>query len=186
MRRTTILPAAALALALVLVSCGGSSGNSASDTTSGAGSTSSTASSSTSGGGGTSGGSSSVKDACAALPAETIQSITGKDPGKGEPDHAGGSTACRYNGEATLVVEIDPGSDIASAQTSEEAYGNKCTAITDIGDKALFCTGGFPAQGYIGEIIWTDGDHLFYVQYNEGNTTPTKDVPLKLAKALQA
>lgn len=127
---------------------------------------------------------SSEKDACSALPRATIQQIVRADPGVGELEHAARSTLCRYYGEAQVTVEIDPGAVVTNARTSIEAYGDHCEAIDDIGDQALFCTGGMKAMGYTGQIVWTDGGHTYYVVYNFGEATPSKDLPLQLARQL--
>ncbi len=186
MRLPSRLLPAVLAATALLAACSGSSGGNASTTTvaGGATTTSTTGNASSDGAGA---GSSSVKDACTALPPATITSITGKDLGTGELEKAASSTICRYYVDTGLAlsVEIDPGSQIDRAKSSEVAYGLECNEISDIGDKAYFCTGSAHGPGKVGEVIWTDGDHVFYVTYNEGDGTPTKDVPLKLANALQ-
>ena len=128
----------------------------------------------------------SGKDACAALPRATIEEVVGADPGEGELEQAAQSTICRYYGDAQVTVEIDPGSGVADARISIEAYGDTCEPIDDIGDEALFCTGGFKAQGLTGQIVWTDGESTYFVVYNFGDVTPSKDVPLELANHLQA
>jgi hypothetical protein len=127
---------------------------------------------------------SSEKDACSALPRATIQHIVGADPGVGELEHAARSTLCRYYGEAQVTVEIDPGALVTNARTSIEAYGDHCETSDDIGDQALFCTGGMKAMGNTGQIVWTDGGHTYYVVYNFGEGTPSKDLPLQLARQL--
>lgn len=131
------------------------------------------------------GGPATGKDACAALPRATIQEIVGADPGEGELEHAASSTICRYYGDAQVTVEIDPGAGVADARTSIEAYGDTCEPIDDIGDEALFCTGGFKAQGFTGQVVWTDGQRTYYVVYNFGQATPSKEVPLTLARRLE-
>lgn len=130
---------------------------------------------------GTSGG----KNACAALPRATIQEVVGADPGEGELERAANNTICRYYGDAKVTVEIDPGSEVAAARDSVEAYGDTCQTIDDIGEEALFCTGGFPAEGLTGQIVWTDGEHTLFVVYNFGDAAPSKDIPLELARRLQ-
>jgi len=129
--------------------------------------------------------SASGNDACTALPRATIQEVVGADPGDGELEHAAGSTICHYYGDAQVTVEIDPGSGVADARVSIEAYGDTCEPIADIGDEALYCTGGFEAQGFTGQIVWTDKERTYFVVYNFGDTTPSKDVVLDLANHLQ-
>jgi len=124
-------------------------------------------------------------DACAALPRATIEEVVGADPGEGELQHAGASSSCNYYGDAQVTVEIDPGTDLAGAQTSIEAYGDTCQDSNSIGDRALFCTGGMPAKGLTGQLVWTDGRQLYYVVYNFGDTTPSEDTVLALAQRLQ-
>ncbi len=183
MKRPLLVLAVLMTVAVVSASCSGSSGSTSTKTTTAGGATTTSAAST----GGSGAGSSSVKDACTALPRATITSITGKDLGTGELEKAASSTICRYYVDTGLAlsVEIDPGSQIDHAKSSEVAYGLECNEISDIGDKAYFCTGSAHGPGKVGEVIWTDGDHVFYVTYNEGDGTPTKDVPLKLANALQ-
>jgi hypothetical protein len=127
----------------------------------------------------------SGSDACEVLSVETIAAITGADPGPGELEDTGFSMICRYWGDTQLVVQIDPGSVMESARTSEEAYGRICEPIDDIGDDALYCWSSPTAQGAIGEIVWTDGDQTYYVEYNYGQQDPSKDIPLQLAEALE-
>lgn len=125
------------------------------------------------------------KDACAALPRATIEQVVGADPGEGELEHAATSTVCRYYGDGQVTVEIDLGSDVAQARASIEAYGDTCNEIDDIGDQALFCTGGIPALGSTGQIVWTDGQRTYYVVYNFGDETPSQEATLDLARHLQ-
>lgn len=127
----------------------------------------------------------SGRDACSALPRATIAEVAGADPGEGELEHAARNTICRYYGDAQVTVEIDPGSDVAQARVSVEAYGDKCEPSSDIGKESLWCTGGFKAQGFTGQIVWTDGERTMYVVYNSGDAAPTRDIPLELARRLQ-
>lgn len=125
------------------------------------------------------------KDACAALPRDVIKSVTGKDPGQGELEHAADNTVCHYNdGEVLVTVEIDGHADIESARTSIEAYGDTCNEMEGIGDESLFCTGGIPAEGLNGQVVWTANGRTYYVVYNFGGDEPSKDKTLELARAL--
>ncbi|HET9442053.1 MAG TPA: hypothetical protein VFO65_01950 [Acidimicrobiales bacterium] len=175
-------------LALLAAACGGGGDGDEDETGAGTEETSSgdtvaeasaTTSEAASSGGG------SGRDACAALPRPTIQQVVGADPGEGELETAGGSTVCRYFGEAEVTVEIDPVADLASARTSIEAYGETCEDLDGIGGEALFCRGGFKAMGFTGQVVWTEAGRTYYVVYNFGQAEPSKDVTLQLAKALE-
>jgi hypothetical protein len=124
-------------------------------------------------------------DACTALSRQTINQVVGADPGEGELQQAGASTLCSYYGDAQVTVEIDPGFDVEGARAAIEAYGDTCDAINDIGDEALFCVGGMPALGLTGQIVWTDGQRTYYVTYNFGDETPSKETTLELARSLE-
>jgi hypothetical protein len=183
------LVVAGAALAIVGTACGGGAtatdmGGASPLSSSGAASPTASATASA-----TAGSVSGGNDACAALPRAVIQQVVGADPGEGELETVSGvlgeATICRYYGDAQVTVEIDLGSDIASARAAIEAYGDTCEPIADIGNEALFCTGGFKAQGFTGQIVWTDGQRTFFIVYNFGDATPSKDVVLGLARLLE-
>ncbi|MBA3878030.1 MAG: hypothetical protein C0498_14120 [Anaerolinea sp.] len=186
-RTTRRLIVSGLLLAVASAACGGGGtatderGASPSSPPSATGSATSAAASGDAAGSG--------KDACAALPRSTIRQVVGSDPGEGELETVSGivgeATICRYYGDAQVTVEIDAGSGVADARASIEAYGDTCESIGDIGDEALFCTGGFKAQGFTGQIVWTDGQRTYFVVYNFGDATPSKDVTLDLARRLE-
>ncbi len=113
-----------------------------------------------------------------ALPWPSVRGIASIN---GQLERAAKNTICRYYGDAKVTVEIDPGSEIDAARVSVEAYGDTCASIDDIGEEALFCTGGLPAEGLTGQIVWTDDEHTLFVVYNFGDTAPSKDIPLELS-----